>query len=246
MAVSPDGREVATAVENRLPIFSVEDGRFLRELPAYRGVIRSLAWSPDGERLLVSLLYDPAAHLIAADDGREVRRLEVEREAAAVAFSPDGRLAAVASELGPISVFALPAGEALPVLYASDVRARALGFAGARLVSGSDGLRVWDVLDSRMEAHAPGAVVARIAVAPGGRLVAAAGRDHVIRLHDAATAATLETLTWHRAPVWGLAWAGSTLVSGDAEGNVALWDARARPATMSRGGSGWRGRGCAS
>jgi WD40 repeat protein len=39
-----------------------------------------------------------------------------------------------------------------------------------------------------------------------------------------ATAATLETLTWHRAPVWGLAWAGSTLVSGDADGNVALWD----------------------
>jgi Cu/Ag efflux protein CusF len=224
MAVSPDGREVATAVENRLPIFAVDDGRFLRELPAYRGVIRSLAWSPDGRRLLVSLLYDPAAHLIAADDGQEILRLEVEREAAAVALSPDGRLAAVASELGPISVFTLPAGEALPVLYASDVRARSLEFAGGRLVSGSDGLRVWDVLNSRMEAQASEAVVARLAVAPGGRLVAATSRDHAIGLHDVATGATLETLTWHRAPVWGLAWAGSTLLSGDADGNVALWD----------------------
>ena len=223
MAVSPDGREVATGVENRLSIFSVEDGRFLRELPAYRGVIQGLAWSPDGTQLLVSVVYDPAGHLIAADDGREVRRLEVEREAAAVGFSPDGRLVAVASELGPISVFALPAGEALPGLRASDMRARTLEFAGERLVAGSDELRVWDVLAGRMEAHAAGAV-ARVAVARGGRFVAATGHDHAIRLHDVATAATLETLTCHRAPVWGLAWAGSTLVSGDADGNVALWD----------------------
>jgi WD40 repeat protein len=232
MAVSPDGREVATAVENRLTIFSVEDGRFLRELPAHRAVIRSLAWSPDGAQLLVSVLYDPAARLIAADDGHEIRRLEVEREAVAVAFSSDGRLAAVASELGPISLFTLPSGEALPVLHAADMRARSLRFAGQRLLAGSDGLRVWDVLNGRMLAHAPGAVGDRLAVAPDGKLVAATSRDHAVRLHDVGTAATVATLTWHRAPVWGLAWVGPTLVSGDADGNVALWDVAYEKWTM--------------
>jgi len=34
----------------------------------------------------------------------------------------------------------------------------------------------------------------------------------------------VETLAWHEAAVWGLAWVGPLLVSGDAQGRVALWD----------------------
>jgi Cu/Ag efflux protein CusF len=223
MAVSPDGREVVVAFENRLPVFSVPDGRFLRELPSYRGVVRSLAWSPDGTHLLVSLLYDRAAHFIGASDGREGLRLEVEREAAAVAISPDGRRAAVASEVGPITLFDLRTGRATTVLSASQTRTRDLLFAGGMLASGADGLRVWNTDDGTLEAHVPGPVVVRLAFRSG--LIAAADMDRTVRLHDPETGAMVEMLQWHRAPIWGVAWgAASTLVSADADGNVALWD----------------------
>src|SRR3989442_2714734 len=94
IAVSPDGTEAAVAVENRLLVYATASGRLLRELPDYPGVVRGVAWSPARARLLVTAFYDPAAHLIAAADGRELGRLAVEREGAAVGVSPDGGAAA--------------------------------------------------------------------------------------------------------------------------------------------------------
>src|SRR5437763_1384016 len=107
IAVSPDGAEAAVAVENRVLVYATAGGRLLRELPAYPGVVRALAWSPAAARLLVTVFYDPSGHLLAAGDGREGRRLVVEREGAAVACSPDGRRAAVASDAGPLAIFDL-------------------------------------------------------------------------------------------------------------------------------------------
>jgi len=41
---------------------------------------------------------------------------------------------------------------------------------------------------------------------------------------DLGTGALVEEIDWHRAPVWGLAWAGTLLVSGDGDGLVGVWD----------------------
>jgi Cu/Ag efflux protein CusF len=230
MAVSPDGRETVMSVENRLLVHATATGALVRELPPFRGMIRAIAWSADATRLLVTLFYDPAAHLLAADDGREIARIPVEREGAAVAFADDGRRAAVGSEIGPIAVVDL-AGERPPLVLADSERpVAALGFAGDRLVSGAgDGvLRVWNAagtVTARVDT-APGLL--RLAIAPGGRLVATAGLDRTIRLHDLASGALVEAIAWHRAAIWGLAWAGPVLVSGDGEGRVALWDLRDR------------------
>ena len=51
-----------------------------------------------------------------------------------------------------------------------------------------------------------------------------AALDWTIRLHDLETGALVESLAWHRAGIYGLAWAGPVLVSGDTQGRVALWD----------------------
>jgi len=227
IAVSPDGRETAMAVENRLLVYATRTGRFLREVARFRGVIDGVAWSPDGRRLLASVSYDAAAHLVDAADGRELGRLAVEREATAVAFSPDGRLAIVGSERGSIAVFTLADPTTPRVLVDSQRVINALAFAGDRLVSaGGDGVvRVWDVATGALAAAAARTgFLVHLAVAPGGRLTASAGLDHAIHLHDPTTGAEVETLAWHGSSVWGLAWAGTVLITGDGDGNVALWD----------------------
>src|SRR5205814_1183022 len=120
------------------------------------------------------------------------------------------------------------ASDTPPMLLVDSPRAAvALAFAGDRLVSVSadGGVRVWNPKTGALAARGDAAVgLARLAVAPGGRVVASAGLDHTIRLHDVATGTLREALPWHRAAVWGLAWCGTTLVSGDGDGEVAVWD----------------------
>ncbi|TMA52187.1 MAG: hypothetical protein E6J76_07965 [Deltaproteobacteria bacterium] len=199
VAVSPDGREAVVAFENRLVVHATDSGRVQRELPALRGVVRTLGWSPDGKGILATVFYDAAAHLLAADD--------------------------VGSEVGPIALFDLVSGGPPRLLVESRRAVENLAFAGDHLVSvGGDGVvRAWDVATGAVigRAQAPGALY-RLAVAPGGHLVASAGLDRGIRLFDGSV--VVETLAWHEAAVWGLAWVGPLLVSGDAQGRVALWD----------------------
>jgi WD40 repeat protein len=227
LATRTGRREVAVALEGRLLRYEVESGQLARELPGLKGVLRALAWSPDGRRLLVSAFYDAAAHVLDAEDGHEVGRLAVEREAAAVAFSPDGRLAAVGSELGPISLFDLTSGEALRTLTGPMGATSALAFAGTRLVSaGEDGVvRVWDPTSGALLGERRKTLsLSRLAVAPGGRIVASGGLDGFIRLHDLDGDQTDDNLKWHGSQITGLAWAGTILVSADSSGNLALWD----------------------
>jgi WD40 repeat protein/Cu/Ag efflux protein CusF len=226
IALGADGQEAVVALEARLLRYAVATGRLLLELPAQRGVVRDVDWAPDGTSLLVSVFYDPAARLLRLPSGGEWGRLAVEREAAAVAFSPDGRLAAVGSEAGPIVLFDLATAAASHHLAGGAAPVAALAFAGDRLVAaGSDGvLRVFDVASGRLAAEAAaGAALAALAAAPDGRRVAAAGVDGVVHLHDLGEGGH-ERLDWHRVPVHALAWSGAVLASGDARGRVAFWD----------------------
>ena len=209
MAVDRAGREAMVALGNVLLRYEVATGRLIGQLSAPGNLVRGVVYTPDGGRVLVSVFSDPAAHLIDVADGREIARLPVDLEAAAVACSGDGRFAAVGSEAGAIALYDLVAGGA-PRLLADSSRP----------------VEAWDLRDpnaapARLDA---GSAVLRIAVAPDGRTVASAGHDWTIRLHDLATGQLVESLAWHRAGIYGLAWAGTVLASGDTQGRVALWD----------------------
>jgi len=235
ITVHPNGRDAVVALEVRLLRYDIATGRLENEIGAPGGVLRAALFAPDGATLLVTAFYDRAAHLVSAEDGHELRRIPVDREAAGVAFAPGGHVAAIGSETGSITMVDLDGRTPGRQLTGAPGPARALAFAGGHLVAaGDDGvLRMWDDATGTLTYGEPvGTPVDRLAVAPDGRLVASAGLDGVIRIYDAAHPMIIETLQWHRAQVLGLAWAGPTLVSGDVAGEVALWDVtdvRAQP-----------------
>lgn len=226
IAVHPDGREAVVALENRLLRHDVASGRLIRELPASGGVIRGVDWSPDGGSLIVTTFYDPSARLLRADTGIEWGRLPVEREAAAAAFSPDGRLAAVGSEAGMLTLFTLGGGG--PRTLGQGGRAvGGLAFAGERLVAARDGgvVQIWNIGEARLERELEtGSASARIAVGPAARILATSAAGPSFQLFDIASSAAPEVRDWHGRDVVALVWAGQTIVSADVAGRVALWD----------------------
>jgi WD40 repeat protein len=144
-----------------------------------------------------------------------------------VALGPDGRTVAVATGLGTELRFVLPDTDAPAVFGAAGGAVRAVAFAGSRLVSGGDDgvLRVWDGAGpAPTRTLAVGVPLVMLAAAPGGRYVVSGGVEGYLRLHDLEASGRDERLKWHAATITGLAWAGTTLVSGDAQGRLALWD----------------------
>jgi Cu/Ag efflux protein CusF len=227
VVVRPDGRQAVVALENRLIRYAMDTGQVVRAFDGPGGIVRAVAWSPDGRALLMSAFYSNAAFLLDAEDGRVLRRFAVEREGSAVALSPDGRIAAIGSENGPIALYDLVATSPPRVLREPRAAVHALAFAGDRLVAaGEDGvLRVWDRHGALLLEHHADTPLRAMAVSADGRRVATAGKQPRIEITDLADGASLATLAWNSAPIVALAWSSEALISGDNSGRVALWDA---------------------
>lgn len=225
IAVSPDGREAAVAIENRLLRYDVATGRLLRELPARAGVVRDVAWSPDGASLVVVTFYDASARLLRADTGIEWGRLPVTREASAAAFAPDGRTVAVGDETGALVLFGVHGGEPR-TLTTSGRAVGQVAFGADRLVVAREGgavevRRPDGGLERELAIGGPGA---RIALTSDFRTLAASGAAGALHIIEIVSSGAAEIRGWHTHPVSAVAWTSHGLVSADTAGSVALWD----------------------
>jgi YVTN family beta-propeller protein len=228
IAVSADGTATMLAIGARLARFETATGRFVESHPGPSGMLADVAWAPDGKRLLVAASGDGKAYVLDAGDAHVITTVPVEGEAIAVALDASGRYAAVATAVGTIALADLGSDAPPRVLTPSLQPVAGIGFAPGHLVAaGTDGtLRVFDVATGNETARIDvGARLVRLAIAPDGASAATADRERVIRIHALPAGTIVEPLTWHRANVAQLAWgAGPTLVSGDTEGELAVWD----------------------
>jgi hypothetical protein len=231
LALAPDGTEIAVALGERIVVFDAATGRFARELRAPGGNVRSMAWLADGERLVVATAGASEARLLDAGDGRVLRTIASDGRAGVVAADAGGRVA-VGTDAGTI-VLVDAAGAAAPRVLAPSLQpVAAIAFAGDRLVSaGTDGtVRVFDSGGGETARVDIGTPLVRLAVAPDGRRAATADAQRVLRVHGLPGGEVVESLAWHQATVSVLGMgAGNTLVSGDNDGTLAVWDLETSP-----------------
>ena len=119
-AFSPDGKRIVTGggefgsqgvpVQTEAKVWDAATGRQLFAISGHQSPVWSVAFSPDGKRI-VSGSRDGMVRVSDAATGQEVLTLKCDSELASVAFSPDGKR--IVSGGGPVKVWDATTGQEL-------------------------------------------------------------------------------------------------------------------------------------
>jgi WD40 repeat protein len=252
MAFAPRGRPVlASAGTDGVKVWDPQRRELLRIIDTEGQDCSSLAFAPDGERLVVPVGSQPTRIRVWEwATGRLEQEFNGGSMTHTAVFSPDGRtLAAGGHDRGSrrrpryaVRSWNLATGRQRRPLPGHDDQVGFLAWSpGGELLAsgGADGtVRLWDM--STRECRATfkhRTLVWAVAFSPDGRTLAMTG-GRTIHLWDVATLKRKASLRGHTKAVFGLDFApgGRTLASAGGDGLVRLWEL---PAARERAALRW-------
>ena len=262
-AVSPDGRQVATAAEDGTAIvWDAVDGRIISRLEGHAGAIYGLSFAAGGGVVATAsgdgtiCLWEAGSGTKRATITPDWRQGAHDRNVYGVAFTSSGDRLAAACGDGVIRLWQAGTGEQLPDLQGHSRRVFAVCFSpdDRRLASASeDGTaRLWNVetgMGDDVLRH-PLRVNGVAWTADGSRL-ATVSADGILRFWNPASGRVERTCVGHRDGIWSVArLPADRFATASADATTRVWDADGgnEPvmACGSDDGVGVRGVACAA
>ncbi len=189
VALSRDGRTVATGGVWKLRLWEAATGKMLREFTAHQAGVLSVDFSPDS-KTLASAGHDGAIRVWEVSTSKKVREF-TGYSADAVAFSPDGKMLASANIDQSVRLWEVATGKQICQFSGHRERVRPVTFSpDGKLLASASGegtIRLWDVSTQGEIRRFTGFL--RAAFSPDGEHVAVAAEDSVD---------LLQLFTWKR------------------------------------------------
>ncbi|MDJ0688468.1 MAG: AAA-like domain-containing protein [Xenococcaceae cyanobacterium MO_188.B32] len=197
IAISPNGKIIATASEDKTAKLWDWQGNLIASLDGHQDVVRDIAFTPDGQ-IVATASYDQTVKLWNTR-GDVIETLDRDkynvRSEGVLAISPDGKLMATANLEGIIKLWQID---------------RSSG-------------QVKVTLNQSLKSHTE--EIRQIVFSPDGRLIASASGDSTIKLwHHSGK--LLKTFYGHDEAVWSIAFSpdGKTLASVSEDKTLIIWD----------------------
>ena len=238
VSFSSDRTQAAVAVKNQrhhhdhsVLIFDTATGSLNQKIERMGPTARSLAFSPDGTRV-VAILDDNSLKQWNVSNPEVQPFVGHTDRVGAVAFSPDGSHVVSGSNDQSIRLWDVASGNEVRQFsgHSAAVFSVALSPNGSQLVSGSNdqSIRLWDVASGNELRQFSGhdAAVTSVAFSPNGSQLVSGSNDQSIRLWDVASGNEVRQFSGHSAAVFSVALSpnGSQLVSGSNDQSIRLWD----------------------
>jgi len=242
MALRPDGRQVAVAVQNGpLRTIALATGQELVRFREQQGALAiRLAYSPDGRRLASSSVEGDVILVRAweADTGKLLCTLRGHTHTVSlVIFGPDGRQlltvgGGVDQGRSEAKIWDVETGKSLLELtgHASTLLGAAYSPDGRRIATaGTDKtVRLWDAATGQLERvfHGHTEQVIGVAFSPDGKQLASAAFDRTVKLWEVDTGRESTTLKGHLGAVMSVSFSpdGRRLASGGQDRVLRIWD----------------------
>jgi WD40 repeat protein len=229
-------------------IWDAETGKELKKIEEQTNWILSVAFSPDGKKI-VTPSNDFTARIWDVDSdsatfGKVLKKFEGHTmHVYSAVFSPDGKKIVTGSDDGTARIWDVDSGKELQICKipnpfgvwqkdASAVCSVAFSPDGKRIVTGGGDriVRIWDAESGKelktLEGHADVGIIYAVAFSPDGKKVVSSSGDKTARIWDVETGKELKKLEMHPYEVGCAAFSpdGKKVITAHA-GAVQIWDA---------------------
>jgi len=228
---SPDGKLLATSIDNEIWLWSVANIKQLITCNGHNGWVQSLAFSPEGE-ILASGSNDQTIRLWNVHTGQCLKTLRGHTSwVQSLAFNPDGEILVSGSNDYTIRLWNIHTGECLQTLSGHSNRVFFTTFTanGQTLVTGGEDqtVRLWDINTGYClrVLEIPINWLLSIALSPDGQTLATGSHGTTVKFWNLTSGDCIKTLPYN-CHVWAVAFSpdGQTLVTGSEDKTVKIWD----------------------